>query len=1398
MTDIAGIDIARIEIRLAAPTVRLIAGSTTEQIITIANMTPLPDLFYLEFFGLPTDWISVEKKTVNLFPNWSDIVNLKVDVPAETSPGHYPLQITASSHTQENVTTSIILELVIEETQTGQVPALPTASVADSTAAEINPENLINPAQEPATGELTGPAFTANPVPEYPRLQVDLGFAQLVIPCGQAGEQIVHLLNLTSTHQVFNVGLEGLPPQWLTINPVTLNLSPNWSEAASIKIEVPGDAVPGRYLIGIKAVSGNYLEAVTWDQFDLVILPVAVPTSDPQPAASLPPTVEAQTITRNPVQPENVPVSEVPQTFETGPVFQAPQPEWHAPVMAPTETVIHEPGKEEPKQRSGFFGWKNKKKVEPVAPIITGPVQAVSQPELLEMPQTGPQDRGTNKLWPPATEIEPLATAPVGETIVETGPVTVEEFAAPTSDAEIPAPAPALEMPVEAVEAATVEVSENTVTLPVIEPEKPETTLEAAPVPASGLIETGLEEAPEVEVAEPPRPDPIIISTPSFELQLETDRFRFELGQNAEQKISLVNLLKTPALFELQIEGFPLEWYSFSYSQINLFPNWKEEVYFRVEAPPQTVPGLFTGKLIAFADSHPQERVEVSLEVEVLPSDHLYRVTGNGQPVKMPDTARILLELDKYNLVLVPGESLEQTVRLVNHSPMPDLFDLKLDGLPESWFQFSTPSLNLFPNWNEEFYLRIALPLNAVPGLYPVRVMVKAHSYPELQAEQSILLQVLPAPVVETPVSEIEPEAEAVHAAEPVAEPEPTGPAQPFSLASFFRQENLVTPAHLQAAPAPVQNPATAPDNAATLEPYNQPTTALPGFNTGTTAAPAPVTGDTVFQKRPTAKLSGGASLAGLIPVITPHVEEPASLPEPVELPPMPVAPPPKKRTLWQRFTGQGIQQEAAPSTPRIDESVLWRPVPGADSSQAQPSQNLWQNQTSAQPVAAPGYQPIGGAAQQPQSGQRAYSPISVAPVSAGAGEVARVQITLEKPHMTIVAGDSASQQIFMMNLTSLPDNFQLTIEGLPENWFSFANATLNLFPNWNEHTEVTINISDKVKPDLYRGRIVASALAQAGIKAVMPIEIEVLAPLVVQARLQPQRGKGFKADYELLLRNRSMSEGLMTLQWAASNEFSVAQFTPPQVMIAPGQMQTIKLQVQLRKKTPSDQARQAQPFHVLVQPQWTVAQQPVVTAPVTVEGEYNHQSRWVFIQRHPVLFTFLSILLAVVLLWNLVVLQFIQNTLLLITTDKVVYSQVASKVIMVDQRGFNQQITQANPLSVPFPTDVRFIELPQKDSKGVVEVRIQAFVLTRTLQGTMQVNQLSGDLVFVASNPQQLKSFPWLFLPPDKVVEKLNIKLKAWLKKQNPPQRLDDVYIEGNTLFLKIKNCQIGEVACK
>lgn len=1410
MTDIAGIDIARIEIHLKESSVRVIADSTTEQPITLVNLTPLPDFFFLAVSGVASDWASFDKESANLFPNWSDIINLKVVVPAQTPDGKYILEISASSHTQENVRASITFELIVGTAQAEPV----IASTPNHLPDHPTPSGHLHPAQ---ALDAVAPDLVAPLVPggEYPRLQIDLGFGQLYILCGQPGEQIVHLLNLTSIQQTFSVDLEGLPPQWLSINPPTLNLSPNWSEAVSIKIEVPGDAVPGRYLIGVKAVPTAQPEAISWTQFDLVIIQPNPSSPVNQPAAFIPATPPPDNSSQLKVAPvaSHSPTHEVPPVIEAAPVSQEPAPptDWTGPTMPPPAPEIN---REEPKPRSGLFGRKNKKKAEPIEPVMYAPsaptpliIPPVRQPEPVETPPALPQDRTTNKLWSaaPPRVIKPALAAPVVEneappqmvqpasteslTVEAAEPILINPVTLATSEYISPniashwlfSPAAPAESP--ATVAANDIALENQLTeaMPVAQPE----VLTPAQEQPVGPAETGVEIIPVVE--ELPEREPVNIKTDNFELNLETSKIGFELGLNAEQKVSLVNLMRTPAFFELHVEGFPEEWYSFSYSKLNLFPNWKEEVYFRLEAPTKTVPGLFTGKLVVFCSVLPDEKVEVELTVNVFPSDRLsdqlYRSTGAGLPVKLPENARIELALDTNNLSLVPGESLEQLVSLVNYSPIPDLFELKLDGLLEPWYHFSTSSLNLFPNWNEQFYLLIALPLTAVPGLYPLRLMVKGQNYPELNTEQSILLQVLPPlPVIESPSPEPEPEAMAElpvvvieSAAITVEENEKDeAPAQSFSFASFFQKE-------LAPAPAP-QIPAVAPENAASTEVYTQPTTGLPGLNEGT----APVS---PYQPQPRAEFAPQTSLAGLIPVFTPQEEAPAPEFIPVEPPPMTVAPP-HKRTLWQKVSGQG-KQDPTPALAKIDESVYWRAAPQNTQGEQDQTQ-AWKNDQAGQAKPAGNFQPIGGPSLQPQAGQRTYTPIS-----AGAGEVARVQITLEKPHMTIVAGDSAAQQIFMMNLTSLPDNFELTIEGLPGNWFKFENSTLNLFPNWNEHTELTINISEKVKPDLYKGRIIASATAQTGVRAVMPIEIEVLAPLVVQARLQPHLGKGYKAHYELLLRNRSMSEGLMTLQWSPRNEFSMGEFTPPQVVLAPGQIQHIKLQVMLRKKTPSDQARQAQPFEVMVQPQWTVAQLPVVTASVTVEGEYSHRSRWVFLQRHPVLFTFITIILVVALLWNLLLLPFIQNTLLLVSTDKISYSNVASKVLIANQQGFNQQVAQANPFLALFPTDVKFIQESQRDSKGVIEIRMQAFVFDASIRGTLQVDAVKGDLLYVASNRNQLGSFPWMFIPPNKVVEKLNAKLKAWLKNQNPPQRLDDVYVEGNTLFLKLKNCQIGEVAC-
>jgi uncharacterized membrane protein len=1523
MTDIAGIDVARIELRLPESSIRTKAGTTLGNPVTLVNLTPLPDFFYLAVSGIPAPWASFDKESVNLFPNWSDDINLTLAVPAETRPGSYLLVIEATSHTQDNVNTSIRLQVVVEGETSGTLASGPIA-------APVNPNGgapTFQAGQNEANYQPGSPTSFAL-APEFPRLQLDLEFGEMVIPCGQNAEQVAHLLNLSANPQNFSVGLEGLPPEWITVLPPVLRLSPNWSEAAHLKIAVPVDAIPGRYLIGVRAVPDINSEAVVWRQFDIVILPPA--SLIPPPGPFVPdevaqnlvvhPAVAPQEATPQndsvPSQPESLPVA---SQFEATPVNQplpvaplveqlAPQqPAWNQP--GTPAVPAYEAPKAEPKQRSGLFGWK-KKKAEPVqpAPILFVPIapaeqtlaQAVAEspalpaiepvaalpiaePEVVSLPSPAQEDLPTTQvplvqglqtlnpaaplseagipqletsqtfaaesvLAPPAT----TETDPVTPTVSQTGaenPTVEVANAAPeqTDDLEINSPID---------EVVTKAPSKFWWDTPAAAPtEKIETGPSGDEAPAlTGLDNTAPGNNPEVATAletdptpaaEGPAFVPASVTTENLELKVENVKIQFELGTNSEQQVSLVNLMSNPAFFDLKIEGLPETWYGFSYSQINLFPNWREQVYLRLEAPTDTTPGVYPATFVVTLSSLPDDKVEVPLEIEVLPSavlaDKLYRATGSGQPVKLPPDARVELMLDKVNLTLTPTQELEQIVSLVNHSPIPDLFELKLEGLLESWYQFSAPRINLFPNWKEDFYLRIALPQNAVPGLYPVRLMVKGQNYSELHTEQSLLLQVLPPlpkPVVpEEPATESGPEINPalgdvetfnpanvgattaveqtlVDEPEAVSEEIDSAPAQPFSFASFFQQQHLV-PGAVAQSPAPAANPApTLPVVPDAPEPtYNQPTSAIatPGAVSSSNYAPVPANtaqAANPFEKRPTVKMgqqhviAPQTSLAGIIPVITAQSEASAVTPAfvPVEEPPMPVVAP-RKRTFWQRLTGKG-KEPPAPAASRLDENVLWRqtPVQAQGKPAAYPSEPLAAQATQVnrsgaavgQPTPAAGYAPIGGPSQPAQTGQRSYSPMSTG------GEVARVQITLEKPQMTIVAGDSATQQVFLMNLTSLPDNFELNIEGLPGNWFSFENSTVNLFPNWNEHTALTIKISDKVKPDLYKGRLVVTATAQTGIRAIMPIEIQVLAPLVVQARLQPHRGKGYRANYEMLLRNRSMSEGLMTMQWAPSNDFSVGTFTPPQVILAPGQTQQVKLQVMLRKKTPSDQARQAQPFKALVQPQWTVAQVPVVTAPVSVEGEYIHRSRWVFIQRHPVLLTFLTIILVIVLLWNLLILPFIQNTLISLSLDKVTYSDIAAKTLVADQLGFNLRLKQANPLDGVFPTDVSFVEAPDKNPKGVVTIRMQAFVFTATITGTLQVDPVSGDLEFVADNKRQLGSYPWLFIPPDKVVQKLSIKLKAWLKEQNPQQRLDDVYIEGNTVFLKLRNCQAGEVACK
>lgn len=401
--------------------------------------------------------------------------------------------------------------------------------------------------------------------------------------------------------------------------------------------------------------------------------------------------------------------------------------------------------------------------------------------------------------------------------------------------------------------------------------------------------------------------------------------------------------------------------------------------------------------------------------------------------------------------------------------------------------------------------------------------------------------------------------------------------------------------------------------------------------------------------------------------------------------------------------------------------------------------------------------------------------------------DLATVQLRPQTGRMTVLAGESAEQQISLSNFSSLPDSFDLRIEGLPPGWYSFSRTNVSLFPNWSEPVSLRIEVSDKVRPDIYPCKLVAASTGQPGVQGEVELEIEVLAPLRVDARLQPRRASGYKAAYSLVLRNRSMCEGMMGLELSPSNPYCLGLFPPGPVRILAGQSLTVPFKVQLRPKIPKDEGRQLQNFEVQIQPQWNVNGQAMATPPLIIEGEYEPRSRWAFIARHPKLFIIPLILLVLVLLWFFVIQPRIQDGLVLLA-DRVSFQKTDPDFLRIEQNGLNNRIqNEINPLAAAVKITVKFSEDTQN-----TQITMNYLIFSSTLNGTLFLNPATGDLDFKAKN---MNAFPWFLVPPDRIAKAISKNLKPWLAKQG--QRMDRIEIEGNTLFIRLKSCNTSGVVC-
>ena len=414
--------------------------------------------------------------------------------------------------------------------------------------------------------------------------------------------------------------------------------------------------------------------------------------------------------------------------------------------------------------------------------------------------------------------------------------------------------------------------------------------------------------------------------------------------------------------------------------------------------------------------------------------------------------------------------------------------------------------------------------------------------------------------------------------------------------------------------------------------------------------------------------------------------------------------------------------------------------------------------------------------------------------------EPVRIELKLQTPHLVVLAGERVEQELTLVNLTTLPDNFELSIEGLPTGWCSFSSTSVNLFPNWNDAVKFTIEVSPKVRAKIYSGRIVATSKSQPGVNQAVAVEVEVLVPLKAEARLQPRRARGFQGRYNLVVRNRSACDGQVSLQMTNDNPYCAAIFSPAQLRIAAGQSATIGLKVQLSPKAPREQGQQPQNFQVEILPQWFVNQMAVSRPPLAVEGEYIPASRWAFIGRHPWAFGLGFGLLLFILLWVLFLGSNLQNGLASLFTSSVDYGTQPPNItsVRVDQNSFTARANESSFLLKPFvKAQVDFIEKEQ-DKAQKIELNLTYFgILPATLSGYLDQDEArKGNLKFKADKPSEANSLAWFFVTPTKIVERLDEKLKKSLSPLG--QRINGVHIEGSTLFFPLIKCEPDAPACK
>ena len=146
-------------------------------------------------------------------------------------------------------------------------------------------------------------------------------------------------------------------------------------------------------------------------------------------------------------------------------------------------------------------------------------------------------------------------------------------------------------------------------------------------------------------------------------------------------------------------------------------------------------------------------------------------------------------------------------------------------------------------------------------------------------------------------------------------------------------------------------------------------------------------------------------------------------------------------------------------------------------------------------------------------------------------------------------------------NESGIVDNYDISVSGLPEGWWTVTPATAYLVPygtSGNYEQEIQIHLHPPRTPEAqaraWQAEVVASSRAYETQVAGAPATVEVQAYQDVAAKLAPDRASGrLKARYKLTIRNRANAPAQVVLAAEDSDGECEFRFAEPSVVVEPG-----------------------------------------------------------------------------------------------------------------------------------------------------------------------------------------------------------------------------------------------------